>query len=179
MGNKLPLMPKATAVWLIENTGLSFKQIADFCGLHELEIQGIADGDVANSILGRDPVLSGQVTKEVIEECEKDPNKSLLLSDKLADDIEIKKTRKQTTYVPLARRGDKPDGIAYLLKYYPSINDQQVRKLVNTTTPIIASIRDKTHWNIKEIKPRDPVILGLCSQAQFNSVVDEIKNETK
>lgn len=179
MGNKLPLMPKATAVWLIENTGLSFKQIADFCGLHELEIQGIADGDVANSILGRDPVLSGQVTKEVIEECEKDPNKSLLLSDKLADDIEIKKTRKQTTYVPLARRSDKPDGIAYLLKYYPSINDQQVRKLVNTTTPIIASIRDKTHWNIKEIKPRDPVILGLCSQAQFNSVVDEIKNETK
>lgn len=179
MSNKLPLMPKATAVWLIENTGLSFKQIADFCGLHELEIQGIADGDVANSILGRNPVLSGQLTKEIIEECEKDPNKILFLSEKLADEIEVKKTRKQTTYVPLARRGDKPDGIAYLLKYCPTITDQQVRKLVNTTTPIVDSIRNKTHWNIKEIKPRDPVILGLCSQSQFNAVMEEIKNGTK
>ena len=172
---KLPLMPKATAVWLIENTSLTFKQIADFCGIHELEVQGIADGDVASNIIGRDPIISGQLTKENIEECEKDPTKKLELNEHISDEIEIKKTRKQTTYVPLVKRSDKPDGIAYLLKYFPDITDQQIRKLVNTTTPMITSIRNKTRWNIKEIEPRDPVTLGLCSQQQFNAVIAEIK----
>ena len=169
-------MPKSTAVWLIDNTSLSFKQIADFCGLHELEVQGIADGDVASDIIGRDPVESGQLTRENIEECEKDRTKCLILCSHIADNIEVKKTRKNTTYVPMARRGDKPDGIMFLIKNYPSINNQQIRKLVNTTTPMIESIRNKTHWNIKEIKPRDPVLLGLCSQSQFNAVIGELDN---
>lgn len=175
ISKRLPLMPKATAVWLIENTSLTFKQIADFCGLHELEVQGIADGDVATSIIGRNPVDAGQLTKENIEACEGDSSLSLVLNDSIAETIQVKKTRKNTTYVPIARRSDKPDGIAYLIKYYPNITDQQIRKLVNTTTPMIESIRNKTHWNIKEIKPRDPVLLGLCSQSQFNVVIDEIK----
>lgn len=174
--NKLPLMPKSTAVWLIDNTSLSFKQIADFCGLHELEVHGIADGDVANDIIGRSPIENGQLTKENIEECEKDSSKKLVLCDCIADTIEVKKTRKNTTYVPMARRGDKPDGIMFLIKNYPNITNQQIRKLVNTTTPMIESIRNKTRWDIKEIKPRDPVLLGLCSQSQFNAVIAEIDN---
>lgn len=175
---KLPLMPKSTAMWLIDNTCVSFKQIADFCGLHELEVQGMADGDVASNIIGRNPIENKQLTKENIEECEKDPTKELVLMKQISDDIEVKKTRKNTTYVPMARRGDKPDGIMYLLKNYPSITDQQIRKLFNTTTPMIDSIRNRTHWNIKEIKPRDPVLLGLCSQTQFNAVVKEIENNS-
>lgn len=169
-------MPKATAIWLIDNTSLTFKQIANFCGLHELEVQGIADGDVANSIIGRSPIENGQLTKENIEECEKDSSKELILLEHISDGIEIKKTRKNTTYVPIARRGDKPDGIMFLVKNYPNITNQQIRKLVSTTTPMIESIRNKTHWNIKEIKPRDPVLLGLCSQSQFNAVINEIKD---
>lgn len=177
MNKKTPLMPKATAMWLIDNTSLSFKQIADFCGLHELEVQGMADGDVAGDIMGRSPIESGQLTKENIIECEKDATKNLVLIEHISDSIEIKKTRKNTTYVPMARRGDKPDGIMFLIKNYPNITDQQIRKLVSTTTPIIESIRNKTHWNIREIKPRDPVLLGLCSQSQFNAVINEIKND--
>ncbi len=171
---KLPLMPKATAIWLIDNTVLTFKQIADFCGLHELEVQGMADGDVAAGIIGRNPIDAGQLTKENLQMCEADPEQSLVLNDSIAETIEVKKTRKNTTYVPLARRGDKPDGIAFLLKYYPDITNLQIRKLVNTTTPMIESIRNKTRWNIKDIKPRDPVLLGLCSQSQFNAVISEL-----
>lgn len=176
---KLPLMPKSTAVWLIDNTSLTFKQIADFCGLHELEVHGIADGDVANDIIGRSPIENGQLTRENIEECEKDSNKQLILCSCIADTIEVKKTRKNTTYVPMARRGDKPDGIMYLIKNYPNITNQQIRRLVNTTTPLIESIRNKTHWNIREIKPRDPVLLGLCSQSQFNAVIAEVSDVIK
>lgn len=174
---KIPLMPKATAMWLIDNTSLSFKQIANFCGLHELEVQGMADGDVASDIIGRSPIENGQLTRENITECEKDSTKELVLVSHISDSIEVKKTRKNTTYVPMARRGDKPDGIMFLVKNYPNITDQQIRKLVSTTTPIIESIRNRTHWNIKEIKPRDPVLLGLCSQSQFNAVINEINND--
>lgn len=174
--NRVPLMRKATALWLIDNTSLSFKQIADFCGIHLLEIEGMADGDVGVGITPANPINNNQLTRKIIDECEKDPNKSLILNIPVADDIVLeKKKRKNNTYVPIAKRGDKPDGIAYLLKFYPDITDKQIRRLINTTTPMIESIRHKTHWNIKEIKPRDPVSLGLCSQSQFNTVVEEIE----
>ena len=169
-------MKKATALWLIDNTSLTFEQIADFCGIHVLEVQGMADGDVSSSITPLNPIDSNQLTREMIVSCEKDSKKKLELKENVADTIIVeKKGRKSNTYVPIARRGDKPDGIAFLLKYYPDITNEQIRRLINTTTPMIESIRNKTRWNIKEIKPRDPVILGLCSQSQFNSVVDEIK----
>ena len=177
-GNKLPLMRKAAAVWLVENTSLTFEQIADFCGMHELEIQGIADGDVASGIVGQSPINNGQLTREIIELCEKDPNKKLELKEQVTDNLDIVK-KKKGKYTPIARRGDKPNGIAYLLKYHPDITDAQIRKLIGTTTTMIDSIRNRTHWNIKEIVPRDPVLLGLCSQSLFDSVVDEIKKTDK
>lgn len=173
-GSKLPLMRKAAAVWLVENTALTFEQIADFCGMHELEVQGIADGEVAGGIVAQSPIDSGQLTKEMIEICEKDPNKKLELKKQISDELDIVK-KKKGKYTPIARRGDKPNAIAYLLKYYPDITDAQIRKLIGTTTTMIDSIRNRTHWNIKEITPRDPVLLGLCSQSLFNSVVDEVK----
>lgn len=177
MTKKVPLMKRATALWLIENTSLTFDQISDFCDIHILEIDGMADGDVGAGITPQSPIDNGQLTREMIEECEKDSKKKLELKNIIADTIVIKKTgRKNTTYVPMARREEKPDGLMYLLKYYPNITDKQIRTLINTTTPMISSIRNKTHWNIKEIKPRDPVILGLCSQTQFNAVMEEIKN---
>jgi hypothetical protein len=173
---KAPLMRRATALWLIENTGLTFEQISKFCDIHLLEIQGMADGEVSSGLAPQNPIDNGQLTREMIDECENDPKKELELTDNVADSIEInKKSRKNTTYVPLAKREEKPNAIMFLLKYYPNITDKQIRTLVNTTTPVITSIREKTHWNIREIKPKDPVMLGLCSQAQFNAIVEEIK----
>lgn len=177
-GSKLPLMRKAAAVWLVENTALTFEQIADFCGMHELEVQGIADGEVAGGIVAQSPIDSGQLTREMIEICEKDSNKKLELKKQITEDLDIVK-KKKGKYTPIARRGDKPNGIAYLLKYYPDVTDVQIRKLIGTTTTMIDSIKNRTHWNIKEITPRDPVLLGLCSQSLFNSVIDEIKKGTK
>lgn len=183
----LPLMRKATVVWLIENTSLTFKQISDFCGFHELEVQGIADGDVAAGIVGQNPIISGQLTLEEIERCQKNPNSSLRLNKTVAREIQTP-NKKTTKYTPIARRGDKPDGIAYLLKYYPEITNAQIRKLIGTTNAMIDSIRNKTHWNLKNIKPRDVVLLGLCSQSQFNEIAlihkevsnkEEIKEEKK
>jgi hypothetical protein len=171
---KVPLMRKATALWLIENTKLTFNQIAEFCDIHLLEIQGMADGEVGTAIASQNPIDSGQLTRTMIEQCEDDPEKELELADNIADHIEMgKRSRKQNTYVPLAKREEKPNAILFLLKYYPDITDKQIRTLINTTTPVITSIREKTHWNIREIKPKDPVMLGLCSQAQFNVIVGE------
>lgn len=173
---QVPLMRRATALWLIDNTSLTFQQIADFCDIHILEVEGMADGDVGSGITAQNPIDSGQLTREMISECENDKNKKLTLKKHVADDIVLKKSgRKNNSYVPLARRGDKPDAIMYLLKYYPNITDQQIRTLISTTTPMINSIRNRTFWNIKEVKPRDPVILGLCSQGKFNSVVEEVE----
>lgn len=166
----LPLMRKATAVWLVENTALTFKQIADFCGLHELEVQGIADGDVAAGIIGQNPIFSGQLTEEEVKRCEAEPDSSLKLNH--TPDMDVKVPGKKTgKYTPIARRQDKPDGIAYLLKYYPEITNLQVKKLIGTTDAMIDSIRTRSHWNMKNIKPRDVVLLGLCSQSQFNEIV--------
>jgi hypothetical protein len=176
MPKKAPLMRKATALWLIDNTKLTFEQISKFCDIHILEIQGMADGEVGAGITPDNPIDNGQLTREMIESCENDPTKEIELSDTIADHIEInKKSRKNNTYVPLAKREEKPNAIMYLLKNYPDITDKQIRTLINTTTPMITSIRERTHWNIREIKPKDPVLLGLCSQAQFNAIVEEME----
>lgn len=172
----LPLMRKATAVWLVENTSLTFTQIAQFCGLHELEIQGIADGDVASGIIGQSPIFSGQLSEEEIERCEKDPKAEVKITQTAANEIKSI-GKKNGKYTPIARRQDKPDGIAFLLKYYPEITNSQIKKLVGTTDDMIDSIRSRSHWNMKNIKPRDVVLLGLCSQSQFNEVISAIKEQ--
>ena len=174
MSQELPLMRKATAVWLVENTSLTFAQIAKFCGLHELEVQGIADGDVASGIIGQSPILSGQLTYEEIRRCEQDQKAILLINQNASSSI--KTVVKRSKYTPIARRQDKPDGIAYLLKYYPDISNNQIKKLVGTTDKMIESIRNRQHWNMKNIKPRDVVLLGLCSQSQFNDVISQVKS---
>ncbi|MBM3589932.1 MAG: DUF1013 domain-containing protein [Alphaproteobacteria bacterium] len=171
---ELPLMRKATAVWLVENTSLTFLQIAIFCGLHELEVQGIADGDVASGIIGQNPILSGQLTEEEIKRCENDLSATLIINKSASSKIKI--TEKQSKYTPIARRQDKPDGIFYLLKYYPEITNSQIKKLIGTTDKMIDSIRSRSHWNMKNIKPRDLVLLGLCSQSKFNEVISQIKS---
>jgi hypothetical protein len=177
MSQELPLMRKATAVWLVENTSLTFAQIATFCGLHELEVQGIADGDVASGIIGQNPINSGQLTKEDITRCEGNTNANLVLRQNIAAMMQSTSKKKAGKYTPIARRGDKPDGIFYLLKYYPEITNGKIKKLIGTTDKMIDSIRDKTHWNMKNLKPRDIVLLGLCSQSQFNAVVLESPSE--
>ncbi len=172
----LPLMRKATAVWLIDNTSLTFDQIARFCGLHELEVQGIADGDVATGIIGQNPIFSGQLTEEEIKRCEENPDSSLIINKN--PDFDVKQPGKKAgKYTPIERRQDKQDGIAYLLKYYPQITNLQIKKLIGTTDAMIDSIRNRTHWNLKNIKPRDVVLLGLCSQSQFNDIILSVKAE--
>jgi hypothetical protein len=167
-----PLMPKATAVWLIDNTTLTFNQIAEFCGLHPLEIQGIADGEVAKGIIGVDPITSGQLTKEEIERCEGDKNKTLKLTESAQKFKSVEdKARKTGKYTPVARRQDKPDAIAWLLLNCPEMNDSQVVKLIGTTKSTIESVRSKSHWNSQNIRPKDPVLLGLCSQSELDRLV--------
>jgi hypothetical protein len=170
----LPLMPKATAVWLVENTSLTFEQIADFCGMHSLEIQGIADGEVAVGIIGQDPVTSGQLTKEDIEAAEQDPNKELKLNPKARQHLQ---TRVGTKYTPRARRHDKPEAISWILKHHPYISDTRIMKLIGTTKKTIESIRDKSHWNINNITPKDPVLLGLCSQTHLDEEIRRGKEQ--
>src|SRR3977135_4364827 len=156
-----PLMPKATAVWLVENTSLTFEQIADFCGLHPLEIQAIADGEVANQMQGLDPVANGQTTAEEIARCQIDPQARLKLSAQALPPQLFR--HKGPRYTPIAKRQDKPDAIAFLLKSYPELSEAQISKLIGTTKPTIAAVRDRTHWNSSNIKPRHPVGLGLCT----------------
>jgi len=164
----LPLMPKATAVWLIDNTALNFRQIAEFCGLHPLEVQGVADGEVAQGIVGLDPVANNQLTRAEIERCEQNPKASLKL---LKTAEKMPSRRKGPRYTPVSRRQDRPDAIAWLLRYHPELSDGQVGKLVGTTKPTIAAIRDRTHWNMANIRPVDPVSLGLCKQIDLDEAV--------
>jgi len=168
----LPLMPKATAAWLVENTGLTFKQIGAFCGMHELEIQGIADGEVSSGIMGSDPIFSGQLTRDEITRCEEDENFTLKLAKDAKKYIDKKK---KARYTPVARRQDKPDGVAWIVKNYPAIPEAKISKLLGTTKDTIAKIKDGSHWNIKEIRPRDPVLLGLCSQTDLNNLIANTK----
>lgn len=167
--NKQPLMPKATAVWLVENTSLSFEQIAAFCGLHELEIRAIADGEVAIGMVGLDPLTSGQLTQAEIERCQADPNERLRMA---VADIPLPVSRsKGPRYTPVTKRGDKPDAIAYLLKEHPELSDAQICRLIGTTKPTIQAIRDKSHWNSPNLKPRSPVMLGLCSYTELDAAL--------
>jgi len=164
-----PLMPKATAVWLVENTTLSFQQIADFCGLHPLEVQGIADGEVAIGIVGLDPALNGQLTCEEILRCEADPAARLKMAK---HDIPLPAPRtKGPRYTPVSKRQDKPDAVAWLVRHHPELTDAQISKLIGTTKQTIAAVRDRTHWNSPNLRPRDPVLLGLCSQNDLNNAV--------
>ena len=164
-----PLMPKATAVWLVENTSLTFEQIADFCMLHPLEIQAIADGEVATQMQGLDPVANGQTTAEEIARCQADPNARLVLSPQAIAPQMFR--HKGPRYTPIAKRQDKPDAINFLLKTYPELSDGQISKLIGTTKPTIAAVRDRTHWNSQNIKPRHPVGLGLCTLEELEEVV--------
>ena len=167
------LMPKATAVWLVENTTLTFEQIADFCGLHPLEIQGIADGEVAIGIVGLDPTANGQLSREEIQRCEADPAALLRMAKQ---DIPLPAPRtKGPRYTPISKRQDKPDAVAWLLRHHPELSDAQVSKLIGTTKQTIAAVRDRTHWNSPNLRPRDPVLLGLCTQSDLNVAVQKAR----
>ena len=170
MSERKPLMPKATAVWLVDNTSLSFDQIAAFCGLHVLEVKGIADGDVAQGIKGLDPVSSGQLTREEIEACEEDPGRKLRLAEPKVT-IPETPTRRGPRYTPVSRRHDRPNAVLWLLRNHPELKDSQIMRLVGTTKPTIAQIRERTHWNSASLTPQDPVTLGLCSQVDLDAEV--------
>ncbi len=171
-----PLMPKATAVWLVDNTSLTFEQIAEFCGLHPLEVKAIADGEVATGIRGLDPIGAGILTREEIERCQKDPEARLRMAKSVADEIKLPK-RKEPRYTPLSKRQDRPDAIAWLLRHHPELSDQQICRLLGTTKNTVQAVRDRTHWKSAEIRPRDPVLLGLCSQTELDEAVARAQAE--
>ncbi|TMV06802.1 DUF1013 domain-containing protein [Ruegeria sediminis] len=166
-----PLMAKATAVWLVDNTTISFKQIADFVGMHELEVQGIADGDVATGVKGFDPIANNQLTQEEIDKAENNPLHKLKLKFNPAAAGEEK--RRGPRYTPLSKRQDRPNSILWLVKFHPELTDGQIAKLVGTTKPTIQSIRERTHWNISNMQPIDPVALGLCKQSELDAAVQK------
>ena len=168
------LMPKATAVWLVDNTSLSFEQIADFCSLHPLEVQGVADGDVAGGIMGVNPIQNGQLTKEEIEKAEADPTYRMKVSDPKVRVAAAK--RKGPRYTPISRRNERPNAIRWLLRNHPELKDAQIMRLVGTTKSTIDSVRENTHWNSTNIQPMDPVTLGLCSQIDLDL---EVKRASK
>ena len=166
-----PLMAKATAVWLVDNTTLSFKQVADFCGLHELEVQGIADGDVATGVKGHDPVASNQLDLAEIEKGQADP--AYVLKIKYNPAAEGEEKRRGPRYTPLSKRQERPAAILWLVRFHPELTDSAIIKLVGTTKPTIASIRDRSHWNMNNIQPIDPVALGLCRQTELDAEVQK------
>ena len=175
--SETPFMPKATAVWLVENTTLTFRQIANFCNLHELEVKGIADGDVAKGIKAYNPILAGQLSREEIESCSKNPEKALNLS-KRSEDVQVKE-RKKPKYTPLSKRQDRPDAILWLCKNAPELNDGQISKLVGSTKGTVSLIRKRSYWNFSSLKPRDPVILALCTQEVYQKAVDKAKRRVE
>ena len=175
--SEAPFMPKATAVWLVENTTLTFKQIAKFCNLHELEIKGIADGDVAKGIKAYNPILAGQLSRDEIEVCSKDPTKDLSLIKKV-DEVELK-ARKKPKYTPLSKRQDRPDAILWLCKNAAELTDGQISKLVGSTKNTVSLIRKRSYWNFSSLKPRDPVILALCTQETFQKSLEKAKRRVE
>lgn len=166
-----PLMPKATAVWLIENTRLTFEQIGEFCDIHPLEVQAIADGESSVGMVGFNPITSKQLTAEEIKRCEADSNARLNLTPPITADSLLGK--KRTRYTPVSKRQDRPDAIAWLLKFHPTLTDKQICQLLGTTKPMIKSIKTRTHWNSSNIKPRSPVQLGLCTQTELDAAVED------
>ena len=171
------LMPKATAVWLVEHTALTFVQIAAFCGLHELEVNAIADQEVAVGMVGLDPLANGQLTQAEIDRCSADPNARLVLAE---SDLPAPKSRsKGPRYTPVTKRGDKPDAIAWLLKTHPELSDAAVSRLIGTTKPTINAVRDRTHWNATNIKAQHPVLLGLCIQKELEEALSKVRRSSK
>ncbi len=170
--NDSPLMPKATAVWLVENTKISFKQIADFCNLHELEVKGIADGDVAKGIKAYNPILAGQLTRDEIEKASSDVNKPLILNKKKLN-ISSTPKKKAQKYIPLSKRQDRPDAVVWLIKNFPQLADSQIAKLIGSTKNTVSLIRNKNYWNISNLSPKDPVVSNLCSQIDIKNAADK------
>ena len=174
----LPLMPKATAIWLVENTALTFKQIADFCGMHELEIKGIADGEVGMGIKGLNPISTNQLTKEEIDKAANDSEHSLeLIQNEIT--IQTERDPKQKKYTPLSKRQERPDAISWLLRNHPELKDSQVAKLVGSTKNMVVSIKNKTNWNMSNIRPQDPVGLGLCKQVDLDEALEKAERSQK
>ncbi|WP_417492695.1 DUF1013 domain-containing protein [Maricaulis sp.] len=173
------LMPKATAVWLVDNTSLTFDQIADFCGLHPLEVKGIADGDVAVGVRGADPVSNGQLTREEIAKAEGKSTFRMTPVQPKYSDLHQPAKRRGPRYTPLSRRQNRPDAIAWLVRNHPELSDPQISKLVGTTKTTIAAVRDRTHWNSGGIKPTDPVSLGLCSQIDLDEQVKKASSRRR
>lgn len=163
-----PLMPKATAVWLLDKTSLTFDQIAEFCGFHPLEVQGIADGEIAQNIVGLDPVANGQLTEEEIKRCENDPTARLKLRQ---DEVPARTRSRGPRYTPVSKRQDKPAAIAWIVRNHPELSDAQICRLIGTTKLTVSAIRNRTHWNIANIKPQDPVSLGICKQLELDEAV--------
>lgn len=173
------LMPKATAVWLVDNTSLTFDQIADFCGLHPLEVKGIADGDVAVGVRGADPMANGQLTREDIEKAEADSDYRMTAVKPKYADLHQPAKRRGPRYTPLSRRQNRPDAIAWLVRNHPELSDTQISKLIGTTKTTIESVRSRTHWNATNIKPTDPVSLGLCTQIDLDEQVKKASARRK
>ena len=175
--SNLPLMPMATAVWLVENTTLTFKQIATFCGLHEVEVQGIADGEVAKGIKAYNPIISGQLSREEIDLSSKDENRPLQIK---SSDIEISNEEKKTKkYIPISKRQDKPDSALWLLKHHTILKDSQIAKLVGVTKDSVTSIRNKSYWNYNNLNPKDPVALNLFSQKELLEALEKAERRIK
>jgi uncharacterized protein len=168
-----PLMPKATAIWLLDNTTLTFEQIGDYCHLHTLEIKAIADGEIAVGMAPFDPIAHGRLTMEEIERCSRDPA-ARLVAIELKDETGGKR-RGGGRYVPVSKRADKPDAIAWMLKHHPEVSDAELCRLLGTTSPTVHAIRDKTHWNSANLRSRSPVVLGLCTQEELNKVIEDAK----
>jgi len=177
MANTTPLMPMATAVWLVENTTLTFKQIANFCNLHEVEVQGIADGEVAKGIIAYNPIISGQLTREEISLSSNDHNRSLKIN---STDIEISSSEKKIKkYIPLSKRQDKPDSALWLLKHHPELKDSQIAKLVSITTNSVKAIRNKNYWNYNNLNAKDPVAMSLFSQKDLVEATEKAQRRIK
>ena len=175
--SNIPLMPMATAVWLVENTTLTFKQIATFCNLHEVEIQGIADGEVAKGIMAYNPIISGQLTREEIELSSKDENRNLQIKN---TDIEISSDDKKIKkYIPLSKRQDKPDSALWLIKHHSLLKDSQIAKLVGVTKASVTSIKNKSYWNYNNLNPKDPVALGLFTQKNLVEAIEKAERRIK
>ena len=174
---EIPLMPKATAVWLVENTSISFKQIANFCNLHEVEVQGIADGEVAVGIKAYNPILAGQLTRDEIELSSKDLNRPLKLNNK---EVAItKKERKKPKYIPLSKRQDRPDALLWLIKNHSKLLDSQMAKLVGTTKSTVLSIKKKNYWNYNNLSAKDPVAINLCTQLDLENAIEKAERRIK
>jgi len=177
MANTTPLMPMATAVWLVENTTLTFKQIANFCNLHEVEVQGIADGEVAKGIIAYNPIISGQLTREEISLSSNDHSRQLKIN---STDIEISSTEnKIKKYIPLSKRQDKPDSALWLLKHHPELKDSQIAKLVSITTNSVKAIRNKNYWNYNNLNAKDPVAISLFSQKDLMEAIEKAQRRIK